>query len=346
MNFSLTNVEVRTIFVRLLIVNVLALTLGCVFAMLKLLPVSTASCFIYSFTVTLSIWLYVDLSGLCLFYSQIQQSKVTWHRLFSAGVAAVIGFCVGVTLADEYIGFSAFGLMRTNPIHFFGMVLLVATVASTTILWLINLGQSENTKNRLSETNLTLLFSQLEPHMLFNTMANLRALIELDPERAMRMVDELNKYLRATLKASRLYWHPLSAELDRLNDYLGLMSVRMGPRLSYAIDCPLELECCPIPALLLQPLVENAIKHGLEPTISGGKIHLLVQKIDAHLLLTVSDTGAGGLPSDLNAMTGFGLSSVRERLKTIYGDQAQLTIVQRESYASSLQIKMPLELKP
>src|SRR5574341_1327605 len=116
-----------------------------------------------------------------------------------------------------------------------------------------------------AEHQLKLLESQLEPHMLFNTLANLRALIALDPPRAQAMLDRLIAFLRATLGASRVGTHPLRAEFERLADYLALMQIRMGERLRVELDLPDELADRPVPALLLQPLVENAIKHGLEP---------------------------------------------------------------------------------
>lgn len=127
------------------------------------------------------------------------------------------------------------------------------------------------------EARLKLLETQLEPHMLFNTLANLRALIAVDAERAQQMLDPVIAYLRATLHASRAATHPLQAEFDRLRDYLKLMAIRMGPRLAYALELPPALAAAPVPVLLLQPLVENSIKHGLEPKVQGGRITVRAQ---------------------------------------------------------------------
>ena len=189
-----------------------------------------------------------------------------------------------------------------------------------------------------SEARLKLLETQLEPHMLFNTLANLRVLIGLDAPRAQAMLDHLNAYLRATLGASRAPWHPLSAEFDRLADYLALMAVRMGPRLAVQFELPEALRAVPVPPLLLQPLVENAIRHGLEPKVEGGRIVVRAEVAASGLRLTVRDSGVG-LPDgaapaprpatgsgDGMAAGGYGTQHVAERLATLYGERASLRL--------------------
>ncbi len=177
------------------------------------------------------------------------------------------------------------------------------------------------TSRQATEAQLKLLESQLEPHMLFNTLANLRALIGVDPPRAQAMLDRLIAYLRATLGASQRPWHPLSAEFERCTDYLALMAIRMGPRLAVRTELPPALRDVPVPTLLLQPLVENAILHGLEPKVDGGRIEIAAACDGDRLRLTVRDTGAGPGAAP-TAGTGFGLPQVRERLATLYGDRA------------------------
>ncbi|WP_297647223.1 histidine kinase [Hydrogenophaga sp.] len=185
----------------------------------------------------------------------------------------------------------------------------------------------EEALRQASEARLKLLESQLEPHMLFNTLANLRALIGTDPDRATAMLDRLNDFLRATLAASRTEAtagrHTLQAEFDRLRDYLELMAVRMGPRLRYRLDLPEALASQPVPPLLLQPLVENCIRHGLEPSREGGEVRVMARRGAGvqDLELEVSDTGVGCAPSPT---PGFGLTQVRERLATAYPGRAAL----------------------
>jgi hypothetical protein len=188
-----------------------------------------------------------------------------------------------------------------------------------------------------AESQLKLLESQLEPHMLFNTLANLRVLIAQDPPRAQAMLDRLIAFLRATLDASRsgLGSHSLSAEFARIGDYLELMQTRMGHRLSRRLELPDELAGLSVPPLLLQPLVENAIKHGLEPTVSGGWIRVSAQREGATLVLSVRDTGAGvGMGIDGAGLGGlpaggsrFGIQQVRERLAALYGKTASLELI-------------------
>lgn len=176
-----------------------------------------------------------------------------------------------------------------------------------------------------AETQLRLLQSQLEPHMLFNTLANLRVLIGQDPQRAQDMLNHVIAFLRATLDASRAGTHPLATEFARIGDYLALMQIRMGERLRVETELPPALAALPVPPLLLQPLVENAIKHGLEPAVGGGWIRLAAHREDDCLVLTVRDTGVGlgALPPDPGC---FGTAQVRERLAHLFGERAALEL--------------------
>ncbi len=195
-----------------------------------------------------------------------------------------------------------------------------------------------------SEAQLRLLQSQLEPHMLFNTLANLRALIGVDPAAAQHMLDRLNDYLRATLAASRTTSHPLAAEFDRLRDYLELMAIRMGPRLRYRLDLPGDLRALPVPPLLLQPLVENAIQHGLEPQVTGGHIDVGATREGDQLVLTVHDTGAGfepraALPSDGR----FGMAQLTERVASAYGGHGRVDVQSQPGAGTTIRIALPLQ---
>ncbi len=194
-----------------------------------------------------------------------------------------------------------------------------------------------------TEARLRLLQSQLEPHMLFNTLANLRALIGVDPPAAQRMLDRLNGYLRATLAASRATAHPLHLEFERLRDYLDLMRIRMGPRLVTTLDLPDALRELPVPPLLLQPLVENAIQHGLEPQVDGGRIEVRAAREGQWLVLTVHDTGAGFDPTLAPpAGSRFGLAQVRERVASIHDGRGAVEVQSAPGEGSTVRITLPL----
>jgi Histidine kinase len=190
------------------------------------------------------------------------------------------------------------------------------------------------------EAQLRLLRAQLEPHMLFNTLANLRGLLREDAGRAEAMIDSLIVYLRGTLAASDTESVPLGREFAQLRAYLEIMALRMGPRLSFRLELPAALEGSPVPPMLLQPLVENAIRHGLEPKVGRGHIEVTACATGAGIEIRVDDDGLGlPLPdadaakADAAARPGsssYGLRHVRERLQAVYGPAARLDLERRQ----------------
>jgi signal transduction histidine kinase len=184
------------------------------------------------------------------------------------------------------------------------------------------------------------LAAQVEPHFLFNTLANLRALIETDAPRALAMLDHLDGYLRASLAASRKSHAPLADECALLASYLGIVAIRMGARLAWRIDVPAALGAIAVPPMLLQPLVENAVKHGIEPSPAGGEVTVAARRDGATLVVEIADTGLGlgaGRPG-----TGFGVASVRERLAAAYGDTASLALGPRAGGGTLATLRVPL----
>ncbi len=187
------------------------------------------------------------------------------------------------------------------------------------------------------ESQLRLLRAQLEPHMLFNTLANLRSLVREDVERAESMIDQLIVYLRSALAASKTESVALSREFAQLRAYLDIMSLRMGPRLAYRLDLPAALEQTAVPPMLLQPLVENAIKHGLEPKVGPGSIEVVARATSSGIEIRVSDSGLGlpagededDGPSTRRPGSNYGLQHVRDRLRAVYGPAARLSLERR-----------------
>jgi hypothetical protein len=287
-------------------------------------------------------------------------------------LAVVAGPSAGMWLGDQFTGLDTPGLLdiHSTSTRVTLILSLLATVISVVVIsTLERLSsariQAEAAQRLAAETQLRLLQSQLEPHMLFNTLANLRVLVGLDPVRAQAMLDHLIAFLRATLSASRLPAHPLATEFERVHDYLALMAVRMGPRLQVVLDLPQDLGSLSVPPMLLQPLVENAIKHGLEPKVEGGRIEVRARLDGPMLCLTVRDTGVGlqaaGTPLTAPvalapaapppgmagaAAGGFGLAQVRARLGTLYGDQASASLTPAEDAQGGTVVTLRLPMAP
>ncbi|MBJ7310451.1 sensor histidine kinase [Rugamonas sp. CCM 8940] len=198
----------------------------------------------------------------------------------------------------------------------------------------------------LAEARLRALQAQIEPHFLYNTLANVVSLIEVKPALARRMLERFIDYLRASLAASRAEQATLGAEADMVAAYLDVLAVRMGERLRYRIDIADELRQTPLAPMLLQPLVENAIAHGLEPKVEGGEVLLSARLADGKLCLQVSDTGAGlGAPSSKPG-GGVGLSNIRARLASLYGDGAQVQLLENQPCGLTVRLLLPLNTEP
>jgi signal transduction histidine kinase len=189
----------------------------------------------------------------------------------------------------------------------------------------------EGLKRQLAEAQLKTMQAQVEPHFLFNTLASVDYLIETDPARASRMQKNLIQYLRAALPQMRQASSTLGQEMALCRSYLEILKVRMDDRLQFAITLPAGLSSAAFAPMMLQTLVENAIKHGLEPKPEGGALTLSADVVDGNLRVTVSDTGLGFGAAGLGG-GGVGLNNVRERLRALFGTRGRLTI---EPYSPS-----------
>jgi sensor histidine kinase YesM len=195
----------------------------------------------------------------------------------------------------------------------------------------------------LAEARLRALQAQIEPHFLYNTLANVVSLIEVQPARARHMLERFIDYLRASLAASRQERATLGAEADMIAAYLDVLGVRMGERLRYRIEVPDELRASAVAPMLLQPLVENAIAHGLEPKVEGGEVLLRARMQDGLLQLEVSDTGVG-LTGTVSKKPGggVGLSNLRDRLRTMYGSGASVQLLENQPCGMTVRLLLPL----
>jgi len=183
---------------------------------------------------------------------------------------------------------------------------------------------TETLERKLVEAQMAALQAQVEPHFLFNTLALIGQLIETDPPQAAKIHTHLIEYLRSTLPQMRARGSgTLGRQIVLSRAYLAIMQARMKSRLAVSIDVPPELESATFPPMMLQILIENAIKHGLEPKIEGGRIDIRAAVSGNMLQVDVQDDGVG---FNLYAGDGVGLNNVRERLKLVYGTRAQLLI--------------------
>jgi len=181
------------------------------------------------------------------------------------------------------------------------------------------------TEKELTEAKLNLLHAQVEPHFLYNTLASAQLLTRSDPVRAEAMLGHLIQYLRRSLPNAEGEMSTLGAELERALAYLEILKVRMGDRLDVQTDVAEALRGTPMPAMMLQTLVENAIKHGLEPRTGGGTVWIRARRDDNTVAVTVADNGEGF--NTKTSGTGIGLKNVRERLRLRYAGAANLAVV-------------------
>jgi two-component sensor histidine kinase len=198
----------------------------------------------------------------------------------------------------------------------------------------------QNLQRQIAEAKLLRMQAQVEPHFLFNTLAALERLIEVNPTRALAMSQALSQWLRALLPQMKEGQSTVGQEINLVQSYLQLMQMRMGERLAYFIDMPESLRGEQLPSMFLQPLVENSIKHGLEPKKLGGEIRIKARRVGDELVLSVEDTGVG---FSSNPNNGNGLTNLRERLELLYGGRAMLSITPRGSVDFSLDSNVSME---
>ncbi len=187
-----------------------------------------------------------------------------------------------------------------------------------------------------------LLEAQVEPHFLYNTLAHVMSLVDAEPALAKHMLHSLIDLLRATAQAGQ-QTATLRSQIALLRAYLDLIGSRMGVRLAWSIEVDPQLIDQAMAPMLLQPVVENAIKHGLEPKIDGGRIDVRVRHRDKRMILTVADTGLGIASTRDSSSTGIGLANLRARLAALYGDAASLKLADNVPQGTVVTIELPIE---
>ena len=265
-------------------------------------------------------------------------------------VALTIGSIIGVLLGTVVAGigpsifFQKYSLIQMIILGLlFGSIISYFFVSRETISATKALVQEEKIKRLISEkkaveSNLKLLQAQIEPHFLFNTLSNILSLLETDLDKGKHMLEDLIHYLRTSLSKTREDITTIGQEMEMIRAYMNIFKVRMGDRLRYKVDVPDNINDIPFPPMLIQPLVENSIKHGLEPKIEGGEVFIHGEKNEEILRLEIVDTGVG-FYEEIDP--GTGLSNIRERLQSIYGDKGRLILEENRPCGLRAIIEVP-----
>ena len=243
-----------------------------------------------------------------------------------AGVA--VGWPLGLWLVSQgsgWVRLPAPGQLVPSALMALGLSFIIFLIFNARALQV-------HAEKRALEAQLRLLQAQMEPHFLFNTLANVATLIDYEPAKARQMLESFTDYLRSSLGNLRHEHSSVGAELDLARTYLALMQHRMDDRLRFQINCPDALRTQPLPPLLLQPLVENAIHHGLEPKVEGGCVTVSVERDGDQLVLKVADDGLGQDAARPGRRTGNGvaLDNLRQRLAARHGAAARLELAAAE----------------
>ncbi len=283
----------------------------------------------------------------------LMQGRTNWPiRML---VSVPLGLFLGFKLSAFLGAFDVLGSVFSSPQDGWRWVAIAIIVSSCACAFFVVLLHSQNYRTELEierrllaeaqqaeiAAQLAMLQAQIEPHFLFNTLANLRSLIKHDPHLAQLMLDHLNDYLRATLLRTRKARSTLAEEIALVTDLLCINQMRLGQRLTFTLNIPEHLMSATLPPLLLQPLVENALKHGIEPAIVGGNIDISAEQIGGQIKIKVSDTGLG---MQVNAREpGIGLANVRARLASLYEQNAELSMSPLQPHGVVAELSFPFE---
>jgi two-component sensor histidine kinase len=242
----------------------------------------------------------------------------------------ILGMTIGFTIVPFLVGFNVWGMFISLPAALTKFAVFILFVMAVNWAWWRSRLRRQQLQNEATEARLRLLQGQIEPHLLFNTLANIQSLMDYDPPRAKQMIGTFSSYLRASLSQLRQTDSTLQAELDMAGNYLSLLQIRMDERLRYRIDASDEARLAVMPTLMLQPLVENAINHGLAPKRDGGSVLVDASLRAGRLQVRVVDDGVGldAHGHRKQAGAGMALANLRSRLHTQFGANAGLTLRQ------------------
>jgi hypothetical protein len=282
--------------------------------------------------------------------ARIQRWK-EWQRGVFFTALPLGGVMVSWPIAVNLVGYSFSIGGELSPTSMSGgMLLFVVMFSALTIVYFDGEARAHAAERRAAEARLKLLQGQIEPHFLFNTLANVVGLIDVDPSRARQMLEFFIDYLRGSLGGLRNHDHTLGQEMALIEAYLRVLALRMDDRLRVRLEVPPELHALRLPAVLVQPLVENAIHHGLEPKVEGGEVCVRAEVSGKTLRIEVLDDGLGlgaaSARARRNGGAGAALANIRERLHAAYGGAASLLVENRPEGGVRASLLLPWPLPP
>jgi sensor histidine kinase YesM len=302
------------------------------------------------------------ISGVMLLFGMGVLEALLAGRSVSRRSALVFGVltAVAVTMASIPVRIividSPLSRLTEEPGYFLSLLLLWSSMGSIGYWLFRSLREDQLAREELAdaeccretlqaqmvEARLSALQAQIEPHFLFNTLANVRRLYETVPHQGREMLSSLISYLRAALPSMRQSGSTLGRELDLARSFLTILKMRMGDRLDFSIEAEPALNDAQVPPMVLPTLVENAIKHGLSPLPEGGRIEIAARREGHDLLIDVRDNGAGFSSS---GGSGVGLANTRSRLAALFGNRAALSLSSVAPRGVLASLRIPLELK-
>jgi signal transduction histidine kinase len=281
------------------------------------------------------------------------------QRAIYYAVVPIVGVIAGYWIAFEILGWRDARATMFTPS---GLVAIVAvSILISTILGVILSAREKAARSQAAFeaerarvataeratalAQLKALEAQVEPHFLYNTLAHVTSMIDTEPAAARRMLERLIVLLRASAAAGHHDRSTLGEQLAHARAYLDLVAMRLGARLAWSIDAPDALAARSMPPAILQPLVENAVKHGIEPAMAGGAIAIGARDEGGRLVVEVADTGAGfgAAPAPTGGSTGLGLANLRARLAALHGSDAQVTIAENRPRGVRVTVSLPAE---
>ena len=287
---------------------------------------------------------FFDLSIYRFFKESKYYRRASFHLLFFAGVLVAEGVRRGM---KHFLPNDVFLLTPLSSDVAENAVVYLATIFTVFVplkIWnsARNEKKLEEQERLLAEARLAALTSQINPHFLFNTLNSVSSLIRTDPNQARVMVLKLSKVLRRLLRKHENF-STLREELSFIEDYLSIEVIRFGDKLRFEKDVAEDTLDMLVPSMLLQPLVENSIKHGLSSKVEGGTIRIRAQRSESKLNLLVEDDGVGIPESKLATLLerGIGVSNVNERLKVLFGNEYRMWIDSQPGMGTRIQIEAP-----